>query len=327
MKKAIILITIIALFGIFYSVFLKKESEYVAGQTRYYTVYEKYKGKNKKVASTTAYEKDDYNLTRLKDKTQKEIVRLEEFRTELSTIHKTLFNSNNAISDFENYISKLEKLRKTIENNRNLYNRQKSDLKELKEFIWEMEPSLKSIELYQIDIGYVSTIIKSIDSTASKYINSANLMIHVSASNGLELTKKIESENERKHQEILTQNSLEEKLALLRQEREINLGNNLMSLPSNNIDVTIWNDYYDDYSSVSMPTPNYSPSEIIDYPSSVYSTDTNSNHVQVDGFFRANGTYVESYMRTKGDDIYINNFSESPNLNPYTGKIGTLKHK
>lgn len=323
MKKVITLVTILGVFGLYYSIFLKEESEYIAGETRYYTVYEKYKGKNKKVASTRAYDNDNYNLEGLKDKTQKEIDRLEEFRNELKTVHNSLFNSNNDISDFENYISKLENLRKIIEDNKELYNRQKNDLSELKEFIWKMEPSLKSIELYQIDIDYVSTIIQSIDSTSSKYINSANLMIYASASNELKLIKEIEAENEREHQEMLNQKRIEEELVSLDHKREMDLYNNLTSFPSNNIDMTIWNDF----TNSSMPTANYTQSEIFEYPTSRYATDANPNHVQVDGHFRANGTYVESYMRTEGDDIFTNNFSESPNLNPYTGKIGTRKHK
>ena len=47
MRKPIIILTIITVLGILYSIFLHKQSEYVAGETRYYTAYEKHKAKEK----------------------------------------------------------------------------------------------------------------------------------------------------------------------------------------------------------------------------------------------------------------------------------------
>jgi len=45
--------------------------------------------------------------------------------------------------------------------------------------------------------------------------------------------------------------------------------------------------------------------------------------VSVGGYFRRDGTYVQPHMRSAPDSSYNNNWSTSPNVNPYTGRQGT----
>lgn len=44
---------------------------------------------------------------------------------------------------------------------------------------------------------------------------------------------------------------------------------------------------------------------------------------RVNGYYRNNGTYVQPHMRSTPDSSYNNNWSVSPNVNPYTGTQGT----
>ena len=53
-----------------------------------------------------------------------------------------------------------------------------------------------------------------------------------------------------------------------------------------------------------------------------YSSHSGSD-VHVNGYYRANGTYVASNMRSAPDGIKSNNWSTKGNVNPYTGKVGT----
>lgn len=46
--------------------------------------------------------------------------------------------------------------------------------------------------------------------------------------------------------------------------------------------------------------------------------------VFVNGYFRSDGTYVQPHYRSAPDNSYNNNWSVSPNVNPYTGQRGTL---
>jgi hypothetical protein len=45
----------------------------------------------------------------------------------------------------------------------------------------------------------------------------------------------------------------------------------------------------------------------------------------VKGYYKTNGTYVEGHYRTVANNTVNDNFSTFPNVNPYTGDIGT-KH-
>jgi hypothetical protein len=44
----------------------------------------------------------------------------------------------------------------------------------------------------------------------------------------------------------------------------------------------------------------------------------------VRGYERSNGTYVEPYHRTSPNNTIRDNYSTRPNVNPYTGHVGTV---
>jgi hypothetical protein len=45
--------------------------------------------------------------------------------------------------------------------------------------------------------------------------------------------------------------------------------------------------------------------------------------VHVRGYYRSSGTYVQPHWRSDPDGNFNNNWSTYPNVNPYTGTIGT----
>ncbi len=50
----------------------------------------------------------------------------------------------------------------------------------------------------------------------------------------------------------------------------------------------------------------------------------NPNSVYVNGYTRSNGTHVQGYYRTAPNSTINDNYSTSPNVNPYTGTQGTI---
>ena len=48
-----------------------------------------------------------------------------------------------------------------------------------------------------------------------------------------------------------------------------------------------------------------------------------SQDTYVRGYFRSDGTYVQPHYRSAPDNSFNNNWSVSPNVNPYTGQRGT----
>jgi hypothetical protein len=45
--------------------------------------------------------------------------------------------------------------------------------------------------------------------------------------------------------------------------------------------------------------------------------------VSVNGYYRSSGTYVAPHYRSNPDGNFYNNWSTYPNVNPYTGSVGT----
>lgn len=48
--------------------------------------------------------------------------------------------------------------------------------------------------------------------------------------------------------------------------------------------------------------------------------------VRVRGYYRSNGTYVQSYYRSNSNSTYYDNYSYKGNYNPYTGSYGTKSY-
>jgi len=46
-------------------------------------------------------------------------------------------------------------------------------------------------------------------------------------------------------------------------------------------------------------------------------------HVHVNGFYKKDGTYVQPHYRTSPNSTVMDNWSTYPNVNPYTGNVGT----
>jgi hypothetical protein len=46
--------------------------------------------------------------------------------------------------------------------------------------------------------------------------------------------------------------------------------------------------------------------------------------VYTQGYQRSNGTYVQPHYQTAPDNTNLNNYSTQGNVNPYTGKAGTV---
>ena len=47
-------------------------------------------------------------------------------------------------------------------------------------------------------------------------------------------------------------------------------------------------------------------------------------HHRVSGYYRSNGTYVQPHYRTNPNNTINDNWSTAPNVNPFTGRVGTV---
>lgn len=333
MKRTFLIITVlILLFG--YIVFIHKQSEFVAGEYRYYTLYEEYQAREKYVDySAKAYEKDIYNLKILKNRLISETKILDKYRQNINSYNDSIYFNNNTVNDYKRYTSNLKELKFKIDNQKKNILNYENELEELAKYISKLERDILSIKMYKSDIANVNSVLKSIDSTAKKYNSSLTLIKGISELKGLKLEKEIYEQQELERQNLYAEMERQ-------RQKEIELENQQNSTYSdysnsnynsrNSSNSYVSDNYkYENIKNYDIPTSYYTTPNISVPSSSInsfYSTNTNPNHVQVDGYYKSNGTYVEPYTRTAPNTTIRDNFSTSPNLNPYTGKIGTIKY-
>jgi hypothetical protein len=320
MRRIFLIIAFLVLL-VGYIIFIHKQSEYVAGEYRYYTLYEEYQAKEKYVDySAKAYDTDTYDLKFLKTKLISEMEILDNYRQKLNLYNDSISLMNNTVPDYNRYVLNLKELKFKIDKQKKIIQNFENDLEELNKYINKLERDILSIKMYKSDIANVNSVLKSIDSTAKKYNLSLSLIQYAATLKGLKLEKEIQEEKE-----------IERLSLIAKMEREIELENQQNAAYTENSSNNYVSDYsrYESPKSYDLPTTYYStPSvqSISSYSNSFYSTNTNPNHVQVDGYYKSNGTYVEPYVRTAPNSTIGDNFSTSPNLNPYTGTIGTIKY-
>lgn len=310
MKKAIIITIALTLViaSLAYYIFFHEKSIYVAGEYRYYTTYEKYMSKDKIVGiSTKSYDDDKYNLKRIRDEIKYQINILDFYRKNIIHYIDSINLDENTISDYDRYIKSLDLLKTDIYDQKSTIGNYRSDLIELNEYISDIEREKSSIIMYEFDIYHLCDVIKSIDSTTTDYSLFIDNMIHTATSNTYVVAKNIIKEREKERKELLEETESERQL-----EKQFNI----------NFSKENYNNTYD-YSINYYPrVPNYNNLNIPSY----HSTYTNSNHVKVEGYYKSNGTYVKPHMRTAPNNTIMDNFSTSPNINPYTGEKGKVKY-
>jgi hypothetical protein len=191
-----------------------------------------------------------------------------------------------------------------------------NDLNELENYIKKFERDLLSIKMYKSEISNLSSTIKSIDSTKNKYYISLAFIQYFATKKGLDLEEKIKQEKEIERQNLITELERERKLEIQRNSTYTNYRSDYFKSNYSN---------YQRIKSYDLPNSYISIPNISSYQSSYYSTSTNPNVVQVNGYYKSNGTYVEPHIRTAPNSTVKDNFSFYGNLNPSTGQIGTKR--
>jgi len=57
-----------------------------------------------------------------------------------------------------------------------------------------------------------------------------------------------------------------------------------------------------------------------------YGTGSNPNSHPVQGYTRNNGIYVQPHQQTNPNNTVRDNYGTYPNVNPYTGAVGTRRY-
>ena len=194
-KRYIILFIFIGIFC--FQFFLVERSEYIAGQNRYYTYYEKYFDNEINSYSSSAFDNDTYNLERITDRiissydeTEKIRIDIKNLYENLNSVDATLNNYKTSVVELGNFENKIEKISRDLKFH-------KYHLRELNEYINDNENEIKSKYSYTEEIEFNVVKVSKIDSILNNYSDISNKLL----SSVQVVIKKTEEERARKERE------------------------------------------------------------------------------------------------------------------------------
>ncbi|WP_215731660.1 DUF3761 domain-containing protein [Bizionia saleffrena] len=197
MKKRYIIFLI--LIGVFcFQFFLVERSEYVAGENRYYTYYEKYLDNEINAFSSSAFDNDIYHLERISDRISTSYDETDKIRIKLKKLYENLSSSSSTLNQYKSGIEELTGYEQNIRNLSSDLKQYKYYLKELKEYIDQNESELKSKYFYAEEIAFNVKQTLKIDSVLNNYSDISNRL----NSAVKETIEKTEIEQARKERKI-----------------------------------------------------------------------------------------------------------------------------
>lgn len=215
-KRYIILIALIGLF--FFQFFLVERTEYIAGQNRYYTFYEKYLDNEIDITSSTAFDNDIYNLERITNKITSNYDKTEIIRQNILRVYEKLESSSVTLENYIESVSELDEYKNEIQEISDDINLQKNHLKELSNYIIETENQTKSAYFYISDIEeYISRVI-GLDTTLNNYSDVTTNLTSI-VKNVIQETQQEQERRQRKKR--LIQEQQQERLALRQREERL----------------------------------------------------------------------------------------------------------
>lgn len=195
---------LVGIFGLQF--FLVERTEYVAGENRNYTYYEKYLDSKIDIASSSSYDNDFYNLVRITKNISQSQKETEKIRLNLKELHEGIFSEKSTFVYYQESADRLDKSSKEIISLSNNLKVQKNYLLELVDYIEVNEKETKSIHLYLQDINAHLNYSNSIDTTLQKYSDIASeltMIVTTTIDNTLE-----EQELARKREQLKSEQNL-----------------------------------------------------------------------------------------------------------------------
>lgn len=194
-KRYIVLLLFIGI--ICYQIFYVERSEYIAGQNRYYTYYEKYFDNDVIYHSSLAFDNDEYNLKLITDKITLSLDESEKIRIELKSLYEKLY-SNSSLNFYKSSIDRLSEYKNDIKHISSDLKFRKNQLTELNSYIRENENELKSKLFYENEINFHIEKVEKIDSVLSNYSNFSDKLISTTS----DIINEAELELKRQEREI-----------------------------------------------------------------------------------------------------------------------------
>ncbi|MBZ9728331.1 DUF3761 domain-containing protein [Salegentibacter sp. JZCK2] len=162
-----------------YEFFISKKSEFVAGENRYYTLYERYFDDDVVLNTTEAYDNDKYHIEKKFQEIQSLFKEAKEIRENL-ILYRDEIRATNNIQDLEELRSDLNTKQKHLERIKDNLSFQKNSLNELEEYIVKFENEVESMYLYKVEIQTQKQNLEDLNSNLQNFDSVSNYL-HVVA--------------------------------------------------------------------------------------------------------------------------------------------------
>ena len=323
----IIIISVLIIVACGYMIFYHKKYDYVAGVYIGQTYYEKINSKDKIYSNNTdSFWDDKYKLNQVKGNNYEMKNYIFHFPNSVNSFIKGHTYSYLGISQYDYIIKALLVKNNDLLLQQNRLNEKLENLKKLENYIFKFEPNTKNIRLYEYEINQAYIETSQNKDLIVDLINQLEDVISKFKKEKIELKTTIAKfEKERLKKDFELERIHNDRIEAINREVNSNINNQRFNYKTNKPrnDFKIEKSYEFEY----LKSKNYNTIDDYKYNTTNYnsSSGTNSNHVFVEGYTKSNGTYVQGYYRTAPNSSIYDNFSTKPNINPYTGEIGTVK--
>jgi hypothetical protein len=339
-----------------YMLFFYKKSIIIAGQCYYYTEFENIKSSDKlNVFFPISFVNDKYKLQSINEKIKTHFESTNQTQKKILSLYDDVLDTTNSVKDYNNYYDDIKSFKSNIESLKFDNENWKTGLSELLHYISKMERESQSIKLYHHNIisidslllenGSIISLLNSnivdletfVVSQMNTQMHNENGIISETKSEQISLNeKKLQDEHETefisKHpivissienMQVINESSKFKNYKTVSFNENIIFQNKSISRELSETSFSTSNTY--NYIG-STKTMNFLESVVpieIGFTSQMSFFHTNPNIVKVSGYIKSNGTVVEEHFRTAPNSTIKDNYSTSPNINPFTGKIGT----
>ncbi|MBW7867011.1 MAG: hypothetical protein H3C31_01665 [Brumimicrobium sp.] len=316
MKKTISIIGILlalTIIIVLYSVFIYKHSDFIAGENRYYTLYENYQSKNKIIdLETDSYNNDIYHLKVIQTEIDNRIKTIAGYKQKFIKKVDDIKNNRNFIENYLKYIDELTELENNITIEKKHLESKYLDLIELNNFIIDHERNIFSIDKYIQDIDFTCLMLDLTGNQTNDYLNTIRDVRLKVDSIGTQVKYKIEAEKER----LALLERERESLALLKAKEKKEINKRELLEPK---------EVYSFSNSYPFIEPDlfYLPKieSLNEYPTNINNSWNQTKYinpnaapatVKVKGYYRSDGTYVPPHVRTAPNSTKKDNLRYRP---------------
>lgn len=191
MKRIIIILLVLVASISVYQIFVSEKSEFVAGESRKYTLYERYFEDDVVLDVTTSYDNDKYNSQKIANNIQGLFQEANSIRDKLISYRNKIRSAKN-LQDLEKFRADLKLKQEKLENIKDKLSFQNDNLNDLEDYIIKVENEVESMYLYRLEFQIQKQNIDALNSNIKNFETASNNLIVSTEYREIQIEKELE---------------------------------------------------------------------------------------------------------------------------------------